>query len=131
MQVPILTDLVLIFALSLPVLYICHRLNIPTVVAFLLTGMLIGPSGFDLIQSRDEVDILAEVGVVLLLFTIGIEFSLENLLRIKRTVLIGGALTVVLDRNRDDFLLYRRLVRRHRSLHSSDFSLRTAVRRSC
>ncbi len=96
MQVPILTDLVLIFALSLPVLYICHRLNIPTVVAFLLTGMLIGPSGFDLIQSRDEVDILAEVGVVLLLFTIGIEFSLENLLRIKRTVLIGGALQVVL-----------------------------------
>jgi len=58
--------------------------------------MLIGPSGFDLIQSRDEVDVLAEVGVVLLLFTIGIEFSLENLLRIKRTVLIGGALQVVL-----------------------------------
>lgn len=53
-----------------------------------------GPHGFGLIAGVHEVEILAEVGIVLLLFTIGIEFSIEELLRIKRQVLVGGALQV-------------------------------------
>ena len=96
MHIPILVDLVIIVSLSLPVLFICHRLGIPSIVGFLLTGTVVGPGGFGLISAIGEVNVLAEIGVVLLLFTIGIEFSLKNLLRIRRTVLLGGFLQVAL-----------------------------------
>lgn len=96
MEIPLLTDIVIIFGLSIGVLFICHRLHIPTIVGFLLTGIVAGPYGLGLVSAVREVEILAEVGVVLLLFAIGIEFSLKNLFRIKRTVLIGGPLQVSL-----------------------------------
>ncbi len=96
MHIPILVDLVIIVSLALPVLFICHRLGIPSIVGFLLTGTVVGPGGFGLISAIGEVNVLAEIGVVLLLFTIGIEFSLKNLLRIRRTVLLGGSLQVAL-----------------------------------
>jgi len=69
---------------------------VPTIVGFFLTGMLAGPHGLGLISAVHEVEILAEVGVVLLLFTIGIEFSLKNLLQVKRSLLIGGSMQVLL-----------------------------------
>jgi CPA2 family monovalent cation:H+ antiporter-2 len=65
-------------------------------VGFLLTGILIGPHGLRLIGAVHEVEMLAEIGIVLLLFTIGIEFSFGHLLRIKKSVLLGGSLQVVL-----------------------------------
>ncbi len=74
MEIPLLNDIVIIFGLSIVVLFICHRFRVPTIVGFLLTGMLAGPHGLRLIKAVHEVEILAEVGVVLLLFTIGIEF---------------------------------------------------------
>jgi CPA2 family monovalent cation:H+ antiporter-2 len=96
MEIPILKDILLIFALAIGVLLLCHRLRVATIVGFLVTGILAGPHGFGLIGAQKEVEILAEIGVVLLLFTIGIEFSLENLIRIKRFVFAGGALQVLL-----------------------------------
>ena len=96
MEIPLLKDILLIFGLAVAVLFICHRARIATIVGFLLTGILVGPHGLGLISAQKEVEILAEIGVVLLLFTIGIEFSLENLLRIKRSVFVGGALQVLL-----------------------------------
>jgi CPA2 family monovalent cation:H+ antiporter-2 len=65
-------------------------------VGFLLTGVIIGPHGFQLIQSVDQVETLAEIGVVLLLFTIGLEFSLETILSVQRRVVWAGLLQVVL-----------------------------------
>jgi CPA2 family monovalent cation:H+ antiporter-2 len=65
-------------------------------VGFLLTGILTGPYGLGLIKAVHEVEILAEVGVVLLLFTIGIQFSLARLLQIKKSVLMGGSIQVLL-----------------------------------
>jgi CPA2 family monovalent cation:H+ antiporter-2 len=65
-------------------------------VGFLLTGILAGPHGLGLLKAVHEVEVLAEIGVVLLLFTIGIEFSLKNLLRIKKSVLMGGSVQVLL-----------------------------------
>ena len=80
MEILLLNDIVIIFGLSITILFICHRLRVPTIVGFLVTGILTGPYGLGLIKAVHEVEILAEVGVVLLLFTIGIEFSLQNLL---------------------------------------------------
>lgn len=96
MEMHLLQDIVLIFGLSIFVLIVCHRLRIPTIVGFLFTGVLCGPHGLGLIQAVREVELLAEIGVVSLLFTIGVEFSLEHLKLIKRLVLIGGPLQVIL-----------------------------------
>ena len=94
MEIPLLHDICIIFGLSIGVLLICHRLSVPSIVGFLLTGLIAGPHGLGLIQADREVEILAEIGVILLLFAIGIEFSLKNLLRIKQAVLVGGSLQV-------------------------------------
>jgi CPA2 family monovalent cation:H+ antiporter-2 len=96
MQIPILTDILIIFGLSVGVLFLCHRFRIPSIVGFLLTGILAGPYGLGLINGIHNVELLAEIGVVLLLFSIGIEFSLKDLLEIRETVLLGGSLQVLL-----------------------------------
>jgi len=96
MEIPLLNDIVVIFGLAIAVLFICHRLRVPAVVGFLLTGIFVGPYGFGLVKAVHEVEILAEIGIVLLLFTIGIEFSLERLLQIRKSVLMGGSLQVLL-----------------------------------
>ncbi len=96
MEIPLLNDIVIIFGLAVAVLFICHRLHVPAVVGFLLTGIFVGPYGFGLVKAVHEVEMFAEVGIVLLLFTIGIEFSLERLLQIRKSVLLGGSLQVLL-----------------------------------
>jgi len=96
MEVPLLNDIVVIFVLSIAIFFICYRLRLPAIVGFLITGMLAGPHGFKLVGAVHQVEILAEIGVVLLLFTIGIEFSLGELLKIKKAVLLGGTLQVLL-----------------------------------
>ncbi len=96
MEIPLLKDILILFGLAIAVLLICHRLHVPSIVGFLLTGILAGPHGLRLISAVHEVEILAEIGIVLLLFTIGIEFSLGNLLRIRKSVLMGGSFQVLL-----------------------------------
>jgi NhaP-type Na+/H+ and K+/H+ antiporter len=95
MEIPLLQDVTIILALSIVVLFICHQVRLPTVVGFLLTGIFVGPHGLALIEGVDEVEILAEIGVVLLLFAIGLEFSFKELSRLKKAVLLGGSLQVV------------------------------------
>lgn len=87
-------DLLIIFAVSVPVAFICLRLKLSVLVGFMLTGVLIGPYGLGLIEELEAVEILAEIGVILLLFTIGIEFSIWRLYKIRNLVLIGGGLQV-------------------------------------
>ncbi len=96
MEVAILNDILIIFGLSIGVLLVCHRLRIPATVGLLLTGILAGPHGLKLVRAVHEVELLAEIGVLLLLFTIGMEFSLKTLAKLKKTVLLGGSLQVVL-----------------------------------
>lgn len=67
----------------------------PPIVGFLLTGLLIGPNGFHLISMEEEVEIFAEIGVILILFSIGIDFSIGRLLKMRRIILIGGSFQVV------------------------------------
>src|SRR4030066_1080981 len=94
MAVPILTDLVIIFGLSIAVLVVCHQLRVPVTVGFILTGILAGPHLLGLVRAVHEVEMLAEIGVILLLFTIGVEFSFANLLQIRQSVLVAGPIQV-------------------------------------
>src|SRR5215207_2493297 len=89
-------DLLIILLVSVPVAFICLRLKLPLLVGLMLTGIAIGPSGFGLIKETAGIEVLAEIGVMLLLFTIGLEFSLRRLGEMKRLVLIGGGLQVIL-----------------------------------
>ncbi|MDK2956692.1 MAG: monovalent cation:H+ antiporter-2, family [Desulfovibrionales bacterium] len=92
---PLLQHILILIVLSLGIVLICRRLGLPSVIGFLATGVLIGPYGFAVIDQAHEVDFLAEMGVILLLFTIGIEFSFKKLLALKRVTLIGGLVQVV------------------------------------
>ncbi len=74
--------------------YVSSRFGLVPIVGFLLAGVLIGPHGLRLVVDQEIVDSAAEVGVILLLFTIGIEFSLEKLARIKTLIFAGGGLQV-------------------------------------
>jgi CPA2 family monovalent cation:H+ antiporter-2 len=91
-----LQDLLLIFGLGVLVVVAFHRARLPPIVGFLVTGLLCGPFGFGLIDGVESVEALAEVGVILLLFTVGIEFSVEELSRVRTFLLTGGALQVSL-----------------------------------
>lgn len=93
---PLFEDLLIILLVSLPVAYVCLRLKLPLLVGLMLTGIVIGPYGLGLIKELEAIEILAEIGVILLLFTIGLEFSIRRLREIKNLVLIGGGLQVVL-----------------------------------
>ena len=91
---PLFEDLILILLVSVPVAFLCLRLKLPLLVGLMLTGIGIGPYGFGLIKEREAIEILAEIGVMLLLFTIGLEFSLKRLNEMRRLVLVGGGLQV-------------------------------------
>lgn len=95
MEFKFLNDVIVIFALSIVILLIFHRLKLPIIIGFLITGIFTGPFGFGLVESVHQVEVLAEIGILLLLFTIGIEFSFKEMLQLKRSVLIGGSLQVV------------------------------------
>lgn len=95
-ELPFLRDLVVLLLLSLAVALVFQRLNQPPVVGFLAAGILLGPHGFSLVADPHQVELLAEVGVILLLFTLGLEFSLGALAQLRRQVLVGGGLQVAL-----------------------------------
>ncbi len=95
MHVPLLADLVVLLVVSIVVLYVSHFVRLPPVVGFLLSGVLLGPHGFGLVREVEQVEQLAEIGVVLLLFTIGIEFSLAELMKMRRSVLVGGSVQIL------------------------------------
>ncbi len=95
-HLPLLDELAVIAGLGVFVAVILARFQLPTVAGLLLAGALAGPFGFGLVSSISTIEILAELGVVLLLFTIGLEFSLTRLRNIFRQVAIGGFIQVAL-----------------------------------
>jgi NhaP-type Na+/H+ or K+/H+ antiporter len=56
MELPLLRDTIIIFALSIAVIFLCHHIRVPAIVGFLLTGVVVGPNGLHLIHARHEVD---------------------------------------------------------------------------
>ena len=96
MEELILREIVILFVLSILVVLVCHRFRLPSIVGFLLTGVLCGPSALGLIPNEEVVDIMAEAGVAFLMFSIGMELSSRELVRLKRPLLLGGSAQVLL-----------------------------------
>lgn len=94
MEIPLLTEITIILGASVLVIYLFQKLNLPTILGYLMTGIIAGPHMLALISASHEVEVLAEIGVILLLFIIGMEFSLKSLAAIKNSVLIGGSVQV-------------------------------------
>lgn len=95
-QVQIIKVLIIVFLVSLPMIYLFKRINLPSIIGFLIAGILIGPHGFKLITEIETINIMAEIGVILLLFTIGLELSVQKLLQMKKLLLYAGGLQVLL-----------------------------------
>ena len=92
----VLRQLLIVLAATISIVFLFHKLRLPAIVGFLLAGVIMGPNGLKWIRAIEQVETLAEIGVVLLLFTIGLEFSLERILPIRRHVLWAGGLQIVL-----------------------------------
>lgn len=95
-SLPFLNEIVALFLVSVVIAFLCYKIKLVPIVGFLIAGVVIGPNALGLVQDQELVDMLAEIGIILLLFTIGIEFSLEKLARIRSAIFIGGGLQVVL-----------------------------------
>jgi CPA2 family monovalent cation:H+ antiporter-2 len=91
-----LKSLEIIFIASAAVVFLLHKLKIPSLVGFLVAGVIIGPYGVGIVRDTHAVEMMAEIGVILLLFTVGIEFSMAKLVRMKKAVVVGGGVQVVL-----------------------------------
>ena len=92
----ILRELILVYGLAAVLIMIGARLRVPSIVALILAGVIAGPAGMGLMRSAENVELMAEIGVALLLFTAGLEFSLSELRRIWRSIVPGGLAQVTL-----------------------------------
>ncbi|WP_273825473.1 monovalent cation:proton antiporter family protein [Pseudomonas asplenii] len=88
-------NLLIILASSLVVIALFRRLQLPPVLGYLCVGLLVGPTAFDWVNDNEALPDLAELGVVFLLFSLGLEFSLSKMLALRRVVFGLGSLQVV------------------------------------
>jgi CPA2 family monovalent cation:H+ antiporter-2 len=86
--------LLIILGFSIPVIYLFNKLKFPSIIGFLITGIIIGPFGLKLITDTAGIQLMAEIGVALLLFTIGIEISLARFMKHLSEFLLTGGLQV-------------------------------------
>ncbi len=95
MEAPaVLQELVIIFGVAVGVVLALSHVRLPTIAGLIAAGALIGPSGLGWVGDTGHIQVLAEIGVVLLLFGIGLEFSLERLRRLWKVLALGGGLQV-------------------------------------
>jgi len=95
-MVHLIEDLAVLLLVSLPINLLFHKIKLPSVMGYLIAGVLIGPYGWQLIGDVESVKHLAEIGVILLLFVIGLEFSLTRLLKNLVSILGVGGLQLTL-----------------------------------
>lgn len=88
-------NLLIIFTASLVVIALFQRLRLPPVLGYLCVGLMIGPTAFDWVNESEELPDLAELGVVFLLFSLGLEFSLSKMLALRQVVFGLGSLQVL------------------------------------
>ncbi|MFH1811157.1 MAG: cation:proton antiporter [Pseudomonadota bacterium] len=93
-HIPLLSEIVVVAVVAVVVVLVLARLRLPTVLGLILAGTVVGPGGLSLVDDLHNIEALAEVGVVLLLFTVGLEFSLRRLRPIARLIVAGGTLQV-------------------------------------
>lgn len=90
------SQLTIILSASLVVTTLFQRFNQPSIVAYLLVGCLLGPTALGWVSSLDQFAFISEFGVVFLLFTLGLEFSLDRLVTLKRAVFLLGGIQVLI-----------------------------------
>ena len=91
-----LSNILLLLASAVLVVSVFRRLALPPVLGYIVVGMLLGPQALGLFSTSDETRFLAEFGVVFLLFTLGLEFSLPRLLAMRRELVgLGGVQVLV------------------------------------
>lgn len=91
-----LLSLVLIIGVSTLTVWLFHIIKVPSIIGFLAAGVLIGPYGFSFITSTNEIELFADIGIMLLLFTLGLEFSVKELLKLKKLVFGAGLFQIFL-----------------------------------
>lgn len=94
MHLPILQDVLILLSFSVLIVFLLQKAKLPSILGFLITGVLIGPHAFSLVSASHDIEAISEIGVILLLFVIGMELSLKQLINIRKTVFIGGLLQV-------------------------------------
>lgn len=90
----LLIDVLLAYGLALGLIVALRRVGVPPIVALLVSGTLAGPAALAIVDTPEEVELLAEIGIVLLLFTVGLDFPLHELQRLWRTAAGAGSLQV-------------------------------------
>jgi CPA2 family monovalent cation:H+ antiporter-2 len=91
-----LDDILALCLSAVLVVLVFRRFRIPPIIGLITTGIILGPTGFHLVTDSEIIKVLAELGVTMLLFSIGLEFSLDELIKLKKIVLIGGPLQIIL-----------------------------------
>ena len=94
MEHSLLAELLLVIALAAAGVALFERARLPAIAGFLVIGALVGPGGLGVVDDPERVRDLAELGVVFLLFEIGLELPLERVQRIWRVSFVAGALQV-------------------------------------
>lgn len=94
MHFEFLLDLVIVASVGVLSSLLLSRAKLPAVTGLLVGGAMIGPHGFSLVKDQHLIELFAEVGVVFLLFSVGLEFSLKRLISIGKQVAVGGSLQV-------------------------------------
>lgn len=90
----LLMPLLWLFGTATVIVAMLHIKKFPSLLGFLITGVVVGPAGFGVVQDAEAIAIMAEIGIVLLMFTIGLEISLKDLAKMARMVLGGGAFQI-------------------------------------
>lgn len=89
-------EMIVIFIFATIIGYVGYKLKLPLIVSYILAGIIIGPSGINLIQNMHDIEFISELGILLLLFIIGLEFSFLHLVQFKKYIFLGGLLQVTL-----------------------------------
>ena len=90
----LLPDLLTIFVVSITVVFLFHQFRLPSIAGFIFAGALVGPNALGFVKDTERVKAVAEIGVVLLLFGLGLELSLDRVKKLWRPVVFGGTLQV-------------------------------------
>jgi len=96
--IDLLSDLAVVMIISGITTIICHQLKQPVALGYILAGFIIGPytPPFMLVHDQDAIKTLGEMGVVLLMFSLGLEFSLRKLTRVGLSAFVAALLEIVL-----------------------------------
>jgi CPA2 family monovalent cation:H+ antiporter-2 len=95
-ELSVLRELLIILAVTISIVFFFHRLGLPAIVGFLLAGVVIGPHGLQLVRDIQTVGTIANIGVIILLFTIGLEMSLAEMASVRGHTIWAGLLQVLL-----------------------------------